>query len=64
METATPEPKDVVIVIDRSGSMSNLHNGRTLMTIAKEAASTLVDTLNPNDRVSVDLKLGVEVIRS
>ena len=49
---ASPQPKDLVVVIDTSGSMSNTHHGRTLMEIAIEAASTVVDTLGPNDRVS------------
>ncbi len=52
METATPEPKDVIIVIDKSGSMGHIYQGKSLMTLAKEAATTLVETLNPNDRVS------------
>ncbi len=52
METYTPVPKDVVIVLDKSGSMSSMHDGLHLMDIAKEAAYTVLDTLNPNDRVS------------
>ncbi|ELU01004.1 hypothetical protein CAPTEDRAFT_222126 [Capitella teleta] len=53
VEAATPEPKDVVIVIDVSGSMGGTHNKRTLLSIAKEAAKTVIATLNPNDRVGV-----------
>ncbi|XP_070554595.1 VWFA and cache domain-containing protein 1-like [Ptychodera flava] len=53
VETATPEPKNVVIVIDKSSSMSIQHDGRTLMQIAKEAAITVVETMNPNDKVNV-----------
>ncbi|XP_070569588.1 VWFA and cache domain-containing protein 1-like [Ptychodera flava] len=53
VETATPEPKNVVIVIDKSSSMSTEHEGRTLMQIAKEAAITVVETMNPNDKVSL-----------
>lgn len=55
VETASPTPKDIVIVIDKSGSMEfeyNMHAGRYLMAIAKEAAKTVLDTLNPKDRVS------------
>jgi Mg-chelatase subunit ChlD len=52
VEAATPEAKDVVIVIDTSGSMGNLYGSQTLISIAKEAANTVIDTLNPNDRVS------------
>lgn len=47
VETATPEPKDVVLVIDRSGSMVT-----ALMDVAKEAAKTVLSTMNPRDRVS------------
>ena len=46
---ATPQPKDIVIVIDSSGSM--LWNNR--MSAAKEAARVVIDTLNPNDYVNV-----------
>ena len=46
MEAATAIPKDIVVVLDRSGSMK----GR-MMQIAREAAKTVVETLNPNDRV-------------
>ena len=47
VETATPEPKDVVFVFDTSGSM----HGRRIF-VAKEAAKTLLSTMNPRDRVS------------
>ena len=46
VETATPEAKDVVIVIDISGSMTG-----DKLYIAKEAAKTVLDTLNPKDQV-------------
>ena len=49
VETATPEPKDVVLVIDTSGSM---HGNRIL--VAKEAAKTVLNTMNPRDRVSIE----------
>ena len=48
VETATPEPKDVVLVIDTSGSM---HGER--IVVAKEAAKTVLSTMNPRDRVSI-----------
>ncbi|KAI0210265.1 VWFA and cache domain-containing protein 1 [Lamellibrachia satsuma] len=47
---ASPQPKDLVVVIDTSGSMRSTHKGRSLMQIAIEAATTVVDTLGPNDR--------------
>nr|XP_006816526.1 PREDICTED: VWFA and cache domain-containing protein 1-like [Saccoglossus kowalevskii] len=54
VETATSDPKNVVILIDNSGSMSHsLSDGRTFMETAKEAANTVLDTMNPNDKVSV-----------
>ncbi len=55
MVTATPSAKDVVVVIDKSGSMStrDYRVGQNLMTIAKNAATSVIETLNPNDRVSI-----------
>ncbi|ELU16667.1 hypothetical protein CAPTEDRAFT_192407 [Capitella teleta] len=50
VEAATPEPKDVVVVIDVSGSMNATYKGTKLMKIAQEAANTVITTLNPNDR--------------
>ncbi len=50
VETATPDPKDVVLVFDRSESM---HFGDRIK-VAKEAAKTFLSTLNPNDRVSIE----------
>ncbi|KAJ7382937.1 hypothetical protein OS493_031713 [Desmophyllum pertusum] len=52
VETATPEPKDVVLVIDTSGSM-----GTTLLNVATGAANTVLSTMNPRDRVSNDMTL-------
>ena len=46
VETATPEAKDVVLVIDTSASMI----GEKLV-IAREAANTVLDTMNPKDHV-------------
>ena len=46
VETASPEAKDVVLVIDISASMT----GEKLY-IAKEAAKTVLETLNPRDQV-------------
>lgn len=53
VEAVTPRPKDIVVIVDKSGSMGTAyHNGRTLMQIAKEAAQTVIDTAGPDDRVS------------
>ena len=46
VETATPEAKDVVLVIDSSASMTGKK-----FTIAKEAAKTVLHSLNPKDQV-------------
>ncbi|KAI0214694.1 hypothetical protein LSAT2_000185 [Lamellibrachia satsuma] len=53
VDVSSPQPKDLVVVVDTSGSMRITHQGRSLMQIAIEAASTVVDTLGPNDRVGV-----------
>ncbi|XP_063407199.1 VWFA and cache domain-containing protein 1-like [Mytilus trossulus] len=53
VSTATPVQKDVVVVIDKSGSMSSRHNSKTLLQIAKEAAISVLETLNPNDRFGI-----------
>ena len=47
VEAATPIPKDIVVVLDSSGTMSH---GQS-MKMAKDAAKTVVTTLNPKDRV-------------
>jgi len=48
VETAIPEPNDVVLVIDTSGSMSG-----NRIEVAKDAAVTVLKTLNPRDRIGV-----------
>ena len=48
VETASPVKKNLVIIIDRNGSMSGLR-----MRLAKEAAFTVLDTLSPKDNVSI-----------
>jgi len=47
VETATPEAKDVVLVMDTSWSM----NGDKIK-VAREAAKTVLDTMNPKDQAS------------
>ena len=46
VDTATPEAKDVVLVIDTSWSMVG-----DKLDVAKQAAKTVLDTLNPKDQV-------------
>ncbi|MCK9277047.1 MAG: VWA domain-containing protein [Methanoculleus sp.] len=51
-----PDPIDVVLVIDRSGSMSTKDTGetKTRMALAKSAASTFIDQMDPDrDRVGL-----------
>ncbi|XP_013420890.1 VWFA and cache domain-containing protein 1 [Lingula anatina] len=49
----SPVPKDVVLVLDTSDSMRTLHNGKTLMELAKQAARTVLDSLGPNDQIGL-----------
>ncbi|XP_065835518.1 VWFA and cache domain-containing protein 1-like [Oscarella lobularis] len=55
VSAAVPEPKDVVLVIDKSGSMTSPGRGSSSsrMDLAKEAAKTVLDSLSPDDRVGV-----------
>ncbi|XP_065835890.1 VWFA and cache domain-containing protein 1-like isoform X3 [Oscarella lobularis] len=55
VSAAVPEPKDVVLVIDKSGSMTSTGRGSSSsrMDLAKEAAKTVLDSLSPDDRVGV-----------
>ena len=46
---ATTGPKDVIVIIDSSGSMSNANR----MALAREAAASVVDTLTILDRFNV-----------
>lgn len=58
MFTASPKKKNVVIVVDESGSMSIPNGGfkhpnTTLrVDIAKDAARTVLETFSPTDHVS------------
>ena len=51
-EAATPIPKDVVLMIDTSSSMGNQFGKHRRIWVAREAGKTVLNTLNPNDRVS------------
>jgi len=44
-------PKDVILIVDRSGSMSN--NGVERMEAAKAAATVVIDSLTHTDYMSV-----------
>ena len=49
-----PDPIDVVLVIDRSGSMGNSDVSPTRMAAAKIAGSTFIDQMNPDrDRIGL-----------
>ena len=53
VKTATPEGKDVVVVIDASGSMAETATDKkSRMDVASDAAATVIRSLNPDDRVS------------
>ena len=57
-EGASGRPKDIVIVVDKSGSMSKYidkSGSMTMMNIAMEATTVVIQTLNPNDRVVLQL---------
>lgn len=55
-EGASMGQKDIVIALDRSGSMSYMADQRgseTRMEVAIEASLAIIETLNPNDRMGV-----------
>jgi hypothetical protein len=45
--------RDVIVLIDGSASMAFRHNERTAADVAKEWATTLIDKLQPGDRVAI-----------
>ena len=45
--TATPSPKNIVILLDSSTSMGDHNN----LDAAKDTAKTVLNTLNPQDKV-------------
>nr|XP_006819871.1 PREDICTED: VWFA and cache domain-containing protein 1-like [Saccoglossus kowalevskii] len=53
VKAATPEPKNVVIVIDKSSPMTEVQSGKSLLNIAQNAAITVLKTLNLYDKVGV-----------
>ncbi len=58
METASPTPKDIVLVMDKSDSMAKMTvtaaDGTEVpvLSLAIEAAKNVLSTLNANDRVN------------
>ncbi|XP_074645932.1 VWFA and cache domain-containing protein 1-like isoform X2 [Tubulanus polymorphus] len=53
VEAATAQPREIVLAIDMSISMEAKYNEQTLISIAKSAAVTVLDTLTPDDMVTV-----------
>jgi len=44
---------DMVCIIDNSGSMGDAHFGETKLSYLKKAMNFIVDTMSPNDRLSI-----------
>ncbi len=61
METASPTPKDIVLVMDKSDSMQKITvtaadgSEVTVLSLAIEAAKNVLSTLNANDRVRMQI---------
>ncbi|XP_062576808.1 inter-alpha-trypsin inhibitor heavy chain H5-like, partial [Saccostrea cucullata] len=51
--TLSPVEKDLVIVIDRSGSLADVHGTKTLLQITIEAVTFVLETLTANDRIGI-----------
>jgi hypothetical protein len=52
VEGIAPEPKDIVLIIDKSGSMDDIVGSKSLIEIAVSSAESVLNSLNFNDRVS------------
>lgn len=65
MNTVTPKKKNIVIVLDESGTMSIPDDWRnpsiTRIERAKEAAHAVLDTLSARDWVSVRLSPPLQI---
>lgn len=64
ISAVSPVPRDIVIVIDRSGSMATLHGNRSLLQITIDAVTNFLDTLNENDRVCTHVKVHMIVSKT
>jgi len=51
--SAATYPKDLVMMIDNSQSMNDVFGGKSRLYCAIKAAQSVIDTLNPNDHVSI-----------
>ena len=51
IETASSVRKNVLILLDISGSMNKKYNSVPLINISLEAGSIILETLNPDDKV-------------
>jgi len=51
--SAATYPKDLVIMIDKAHSMTEQFGTETRMFYAIKAVQSVIDTLNPNDHVSI-----------
>lgn len=54
---AATNPKDIIIMIDKSQSMlaTYLSSGEKKLAVAIKAAQSAIESLNPNDNVSIKL---------
>ena len=52
IETARLKPRNVVILLDTSKSMSNKFNGEYIYEMAQQIVEIILNNLTPKDRVS------------
>lgn len=61
--TASPQPKDIIMLIDSTVSMSKTYGAgaSTLLNVVQQVTSTIVNTANTGDRVrsgTIHMKMG------